>query len=93
MKAHSFFVLNFYNIYTLKNAGFFLHKFGSYMDKTRFWVTVKIQLKKLQLKVKIEVGLKMLSKFYPNLGFALFRAGVPNPAPADRLFCTVHLQP
>jgi len=38
---------------TLKNAGLFEPKFGSNMDKPKCWV--KMQLNKLQLKVKVEV--------------------------------------
>jgi len=43
-------------LFTLKNAGLFQPKFGSNMDKLKCWV--KNVSYKLQLKVKVEVGLK-----------------------------------
>jgi len=39
-----------------KNAGLLQPKFGSNMDKPKCWV--KNVIKKLQLKVKVEFGLK-----------------------------------
>jgi len=64
------------NYFSLKNAGLFQPKFGSNMVKPKCWVqNVK---KKIQLKVKVEVGLKCeitfltqhlgLTIFDPNLG-------------------------
>jgi len=34
-----------------------------------------------------------LKKCNVQRNFSTFRAGVPNPAPGDRLSCTVHLKP
>jgi len=56
---------------TLKNAGLFQPKFGSNMDKPKCWVKNVIQ--KLQLKVKVEVGLKFKIKFLTqHLGLSIF---------------------
>jgi len=41
-----------------KNAGLFQPKFGSNMDKPKCCVKILIKKKKLQLKVKVEAGLK-----------------------------------
>jgi len=44
-------------MHSKKNAGLFQPKFGCNIDKPKCWV--KNVINKLQLKVKVEVGLKL----------------------------------